>query len=197
MPRIIVVEIEHEPKKVKLFQASHNTREDLKITFRSSSTLKMAVDVIITNPAQHRGIDVTLNSVIERERNRNSMSILDIRKIDSSCSRKFYHHPVVENMKIKHHTDNLSAGFSLHPFVIDSTGNIGPRATKFIKFINEVSGVSAGDTIGGGRSKVFGKEVFLKRRILFICNLRSAIARENALLQLKPYRITPEIAEFC
>ena len=51
--------------------------------------------------------------------------------------------------------------------------------------------------IGGGRSKVSGKEVFLKRRILFICNLRSAIARENALLQLKPYRITPEIAEFC
>ena len=27
------------------------------------------------------------------------------------------------------------------PGVIDSTGNIGPKATKFIKFIHEVSGI--------------------------------------------------------
>jgi hypothetical protein len=125
------------------------------------------------------------------------MSLSDIRKIDSNCSHKFFHHPIVENAKIKHHGDNLSAGFTLHPFVIDSTGNIGPRATKFIKFINEVSGISSGDTIDGRRSKVSWKEVFLKRRILFMCNLRSAIARENALLQLKPFRSIPEMAEFC
>ena len=33
------------------------------------------------------------------------------------------------------------------PFVIDSTGNIGPKATKLNKFIDEVSGVSVDDTV--------------------------------------------------
>ena len=59
-------------------------------------------------------------------------------KLDSSCSRHFFHYTVVEQLKIKHHVDNASAGFTLHPFVID-TGDIGPRADKVTKFINEIS----------------------------------------------------------
>ncbi len=40
------------------------------------------------------------------------------------------------------------------------------------------------------------KEVFLRRRILFFCNLKCAIARENALLQLKPIKLAVECREF-
>ena len=39
-------------------------------------------------------------------------------------------------------------------------------------------------------------EVFLRRRILFFCNLKGAIARENALLQLKPVKVVEECCEF-
>lgn len=101
---------------------------------------------------------------------------------------------MVEQSKVKHHTDNLSAGFTLHPFVIDSTGNIGPKAYQFIKFFNEISGVK--EVNGKGKRKVSGKEVFMRRRILFMCILRGALARENAPFQLKPCRNTMESAKF-
>ena len=79
--------------------------------------------------------------------------------------------------------------------MIDSTGNSGPRATNFIKFINELSGVKESVAGKGRKGKMSWKEVFLRRRILFLCNLRGAIARENALLRLKPLRVTEEITE--
>ena len=124
------------------------------------------------------------------------MSISDIRKVNSGCSCQFYSNKLTESEKINHHMDNLSEGFALHPFVIDSTGNWGPMATKFIKFINEISGVKENSDGKGRRTKMSGKEVFMRRRILFLWNLRGAIARENALLQLKPYRATGEFHEF-
>ena len=66
--------IEHEPRKTKLHQASQNTREDLKILFKSNCALKLTVDVSTINPAQFTSVASTLNCVIEREKNKNTMS---------------------------------------------------------------------------------------------------------------------------
>ena len=92
--------IEHEPRKTKLHQASQNTREDLKILFKSNYGLKLAVDVSIINPAQFTSVASTLNCVIEREKNKNTMSISDIRKINSGCSCQFYSNKMVESEKL-------------------------------------------------------------------------------------------------
>ena len=89
----------------------------------------------------------------------------------------------------------MTSGFSIQPFVIESTGNIGPQADKFISFINNISGVNDVDAATGVR-KQLSKEVFLRRRILFFCNLKGAIARENALLQIKPIKVVDECREF-
>ena len=58
------------------------------------------------------------------------------------------------------------------------------------KFI--VGGVDAAT----GVRKQLSKEVFLRRRILFFCNLKGAIARENAVLLLKPFKVVDECCEF-
>ena len=73
---------------------------------------------------------------------------------------------MVELSKVKHHTDNLSAGFTLHPFVIDSTGNIGPKADQFIKFFNEISGVV--EVNGEGKRKVSGKEYYATTDLIYV-----------------------------
>ena len=57
------------------------------------------------------------------------------------------------------------------------------------------------DNGAAGAGKILrtnSKEVFLRLRILFFCNLKCAIASENALLQLqlKPFRIVGECREF-
>ena len=91
----------------------------------------------------------------------------------------------------------MTSGFSIQPFVIESTGNIGPQADKFISFINNISGVIDVDAATGvSQEAVLSKEVFLRRRILFFCNLKGAIARENALLQIKPIKVVDECREF-
>ena len=91
----------------------------------------------------------------------------------------------------------MTPGFSFQPFIIDHTGNLGPQATEFINFINKISGIKGADgAAGAGKKMDYSKEVFLRRRILFFCNLKCAIARENALLQLKPFRVVGECREF-
>jgi len=47
-----------------------------------------------------------------------------------------------------------------------------------------------------GVRKQLSNEVFLRRRILFFCMLKGAIARENALLQLKPIKVVEECCKF-
>ena len=69
---------------------------------------------------------------------------------------------------------NSSAAFMLHPFVIDSTGNlvvsnIGSKANKVIDFVNGISGDKV-DKTTAKEGTVSGKEVFLRRRILFMFN---------------------------
>ena len=49
-------------------------REDLKITFNSNPTLKLSVDVTVSNPSSQCGVEGTLNSVVERARSKNSVS---------------------------------------------------------------------------------------------------------------------------
>ena len=123
------------------------------------------------------------------------MSISDIRAIQSACSQKFYYASrKAEETKRNHHIVNLTPGFSFHPFVIDQTGYIGPHATEFIKYFNKLSGIKAVDKAGKQLNN--SKEMFLRRRILFFCNLKCAIARENALLQLKPFKIAVDSREF-
>ena len=187
--------IVHEPRKEKMFQSSNNTREDLKITFTNNDAVKIALDASIINPAQFLAIEPTLTNVIAREENKNSMSISDIRRFPSACSKPLYYTRVVEENKRNHHIDNLSPGFSLQPFIIETSGNIGPQANKFISCINDISEVGGVDAATGVR-KQLSKEVFLRRRILFFCNLKGAIARENALLLLKPFKVVDECCEF-
>ena len=178
-----------------MMQSSQNTREDLKIIFKDNDALNIALDASIINPAQLIAIEPTLSNVISREENKNSMSISDIRRFSSACSKPLYYTQKVEEDKRNKHMDNLSPGFSFQPFVIDTTGNIGPQANKFISFINNLSGLN--DVVGAtGVRKQSSKEIFLRRRILFFCNLKGAIARENALLQLKPFKIAEECCEF-
>jgi hypothetical protein len=187
--------IELEPRKTQLFEASQNTREDLKITFKSNNDLKLSVDFTICNPAQHTGIAMTLNCVIEREQNKSSKLISDIKKIDSSCSSQLYLNKMVEVDKAKHHSNNLEKGFSFYPFVVDTSGNWGNMAKNFIKFINKLSGVK--ETIDSkGHPRTCRQEIYLFKRIQFFCNLRGAIARENALLQLKPMKFTGNLEYF-
>ena len=189
--------IEHEPRKVKMVQSSQNTREDLKITFKDNDKWKIALDVSIVNPAQFVAIEPTLSKVISREEKNDSMTISDIRGVESACSKKFYFTRMAEAAKRNHHIVNLTPGFSFQPFIIDHTGNLGPQATEFISFINKVSGIKGADgAAGAGKKMDYSKEVFLRRRILFFCNLKCAIARENALLQLKPFRVVGECREF-
>ena len=70
------------------------------------------------------------------------------------------------------------------------------QATEFISFIHKVSGLKGADGAAGAGKKIDHlKEVFLRRSILFFCNLKCAIARENALLQLKPFRVVRECRE--
>ena len=62
----------------------------------------------------------------------------------------------------------------LHPFVIDSTGNlvvsnIGSKANKVINFVNGISGDKV-DKTTAKEGTVSGKEFFLRRRILFMFN---------------------------
>ena len=45
-----------------------------------------------------------------------------------------------------------------------------------------------------GVRKQLSKEVSLRRRILFFCNFKGAIARENALLLLKPFKVVDGVA---
>ena len=60
-------------------------------------------------------------------------------------------------------------------------------AKSFIKFINKLSGVK--ETIDNkGHPRTCRQEIYLFTRIQFFCNLRGAIARENAFLQLKPMK---------
>jgi hypothetical protein len=47
-----------------------------------------------------------------------------------------------------------------------------------------------------GVRKQLSNEVFLRRRILFFCMLKGAIARENAHLLLKPFKFVDECREF-
>ena len=189
--------IEHEPRKVKMVQSSQNTREDLKITFKDNDKWKIALDVSIVNPAQFVAIEPTLSKVLSREEKNDSMTISDIRGVESACSKKFYHTRMAEAAKRNHHIDNLTPGFSFQPFIIDHTGNLGPQATEFISFINKISGIKGADgAAGAGKKMDYSKEVFLRRRILFFCNLKCAIARENALSQLKPSKIVGECREF-
>jgi hypothetical protein len=187
--------IVHEPRKEKMSQASRNTREDLKITFKDNDKVKIALDASIINPAQFMAIEPTLTNVIAREENKNSMSISDIRKVTSACSKPFYYTRIVEENKRNHHIDNLSPGFSIQPFIMETSGNIGPQANKFISYINSISGVDDVDAATGVRKQLI-KEVFLRRRILFFCMLKGAIARENALLLLKPFKAVDECCEF-
>ena len=78
------------------------------------------------------------------------------------------------------------------------TGNLGPQATEFIGYINKISGIKGeGEAADSGKKlRTNSIEVFLRRRILFPCNLKCAIARENALLQLKPFKFVRECREF-
>ncbi len=110
----------------------------------------------------------------------------------------FYYTRQVETAKLNHHIDNLTPGFSIQPFVIDQTGNLGPQATEFISYINKLSETKdAAGVAGAGKKLGYSiKEVFLRRRILFYCNLKCAIARENALLQLKPCKMAVDRREF-
>ena len=63
---------------------------------------------------------------------------------------------------------------------------------RFIKFINKLSGVT--ETIDSkGHPRTCRQEIYLFKRIQFFCNLRGAIARENALLQLKPMKFTGNV----
>jgi hypothetical protein len=193
------VMVHYEPRKLKLIQASKNSREDLKITFKDNDRLKIALDATIINPAQFVAIEPTLSKVILREQKENeSMTINDIRAIESACSLKFYYTRQVETAKLNHHIDNLTPGFSIQPFVIDQTGNLGPQATEFISYFNKLSETkdAAGVASAGKKLGYNIKEVFLRRRILFFCNLKCAIARENALLQLKPIKLAVECREF-
>jgi hypothetical protein len=184
--------IELEPRKTQLFEALQNTREDLKITFKSNNDLKLSVDFTICNPAQHTGIATTLNCVIEREQNKSSKLISDIKKIESSCSSQLYMNKIIEGEKAKHHSNNLEKGFSFYPFVVDTSGNWGNMAKSFIKFINKLSGVK--EIIDNkGHPRTCRQEIYLFKRIQFFCNLRGAIARENALLQLKPMKDTGNV----
>ena len=91
----------------------------------------------------------------------------------------------------------MTTGFSFQPFIIDHTGNLGPQATNFISYINDLSGIKVvKGAAGAGKKLGNSKEDFLRRRILFFCNLKCAIARENALLQLKPFKVGEERREF-
>ena len=190
--------IEHEPRKVKMLQSSQNTREDLKITFKDNEKLKIALDVSIVNPAQFVAIEPTLTKVISREEKNDPMTISDIRGIESSCTKMYYHTRMAEEEKRTHHINNLTPGFSFQPFIIDQTGNLGPQATGFISYINKISGIKGEgeDADAGKKIRTNSLEVFLRRRILFFCNLKCAIARENALLQLKPIKIVRDCREF-
>ena len=105
---------------------------------------------------------------------------------------------MAEEEKRTHHINNLTPGFSFQPFIIDQTGNLGPQATGFISYINKISGIKGEgeDADAGKKIRTNSLEVFLRRRILFFCNLKCAIARENALLQLKPLKIVRDCREF-
>ena len=79
-----------------------------------------------------------------------------------------------------------------YPFVVDTSGNWGNMAKSFIKFINKLSGVK--ETIDSKvHPRTCRQEIYLFKRIQFFCNLRGAIARENALLQLKPMKFTGNV----
>ena len=46
-------------------------------------------------------------------------------------------------------------------FIIDRAGNTGPQATKFISFVNKVSGVEVADgAAGAGRKQVIVRKFF-------------------------------------
>ena len=129
------------------------------------------------------------------------MTISDIRGIESSCTKMYYHTRMAEEDKRTHHISNLTPGFSFQPFIrtIDQTGNLlGPQATGFISYINKVSGIKGeGEAADAGKKlRTNSIEVFLRRRILVFCNLKCASARENALAQLKPLKIVRECREF-
>ncbi len=70
--------------------------------------------------------------------------------------------------------------------------------TEFISYFNKLSETKdAAGIAGAGKNLGYNiKEVFLRRRILFFCNLKRAVARENALLQLKPIKPAIECREF-
>ena len=70
--------------------------------------------------------------------------------------------------------------------------------TFFSRLINKICGFKGeGEAADAGKTlRTNSIEVFLRRRILFFCNLKCAIARENALLQLKPFKIVKECREF-
>ena len=103
---------------------------------------------------------------------------------------------MAEEDKRTHQINNLTPGFSFQPFIIDQTGNLGPKATGFISYINKISGIKGEAADTGKKIRTNSLEVFLRRRILFFCNLKCAIARENALLQLKPLKIVRDCREF-
>ena len=86
-------------------------------------------------------------------------------------------------------------GFS---WVWNELANYELKATGFISYINKISGIKGESEAAdvGKKLRTNSIEVFLRRRILFFCNLKCAIARENALLQLKPLKIVRECREF-
>ena len=85
--------------------------------------------------------------------------------------------------------------FHFYPFGIPVTeGIITQNDLIPYKFINWISKVKMDNTTGGCENTVSGKEAFLRIRILFMCNLGGAIARENSYMQLKPCQITSDFA---
>ena len=48
----------------------------------------------------------------------------------------------------------IPLGFTFQPSIIDHTGNTGPQATKFISFINKVSGIKVADGAAGAKKKL-------------------------------------------
>ena len=99
-----------------MLQSSQNTREDLKITFKDNEKLKIALDASIVNPAQFVAIEPTLTKVISREEKNDPMTISDIRGIESSCTKMYYHTRMAEEDKRTHHINNFNSGFFIPTF---------------------------------------------------------------------------------
>ena len=90
-----------------------------------------------------------------------------------------YYNKIIEVKKFNKHKDNLDLGENslFFAFAIDLSGRIGDQGKAFITKIKALSKCS---------DNCKYKEQFLRRRISYLCLIRGAIARENALLSLIP-----------